>query len=220
MKARNKAEIFFFSSFFLLLVSTLPLAQSFTENEEIHRNQFPDGFFFGTATSAYQIEGAYLEDGKSLSSWDVFSHIPGNIMNNDNGDIADDHYHRFLEDIELMHSLGVNAYRFSISWTRILPGGKFGDVNSKGIMFYNKIIDNLMFRGIEPFVSMYHFDLPQILEDRYGGWLNPLIQLIISLFPYSSVAVISIEIPSSFFKNQNLFRPEIIIEFLSLFMTT
>ncbi|KAJ0044554.1 hypothetical protein Pint_04472 [Pistacia integerrima] len=126
--------------------------------------------------SLLQVEGGYLQDGKGLSNWDVFSHLQGNIENNDNGDVADDHYHRFLEDIEIMHSLGVNAYRFSISWVRILPKGRFGEVNPSGIMFYNNIIDHLLLRGIEPFVTIFHFDLPQELEDRYGSWLSPLIQ--------------------------------------------
>ncbi|PON45672.1 Glycoside hydrolase [Trema orientale] len=176
---RRANELLFMSSAVLLLLVSPNLVQCSSkdgEEEQVQRSQFPDGFFFGTSTSAYQVEGAYLDDGKSLSNWDVFSHIPGNIINNDNGDIADDHYHRYLEDIELLHSLGVTAYRFSISWTRILPRGKFGDVNPRGIMFYNNIIDNLLLRGIEPFVTICHLELPQILEDTYGGWLHPLIR--------------------------------------------
>ncbi|KAJ1401918.1 Glycosyl hydrolases family 1, N-terminal conserved site [Sesbania bispinosa] len=144
--------------------------------DEISRSHFPEGFLFGASTSSYQIEGAPLEDGKGLSNWDVFSHLPGKINNNENGDIADDHYHRYLEDINLMSSLGINVYRFSISWTRILPKGIYGDINPSGIIFYNKIIDNLLLRGIEPFVTIHHHDLPQELEERYGGWLSPLIQ--------------------------------------------
>ncbi|XP_020226287.1 beta-glucosidase 18 isoform X1 [Cajanus cajan] len=142
----------------------------------IRRSHFPEGFLFGTATSSYQIEGAPLEDGKGSSNWDAFSHTPGKIENDENGDIADDHYHRYLEDIELMSSLGVNVYRFSISWTRILPRGIYGDINPSGIMFYNKIIDNLLLRGIEPFVTIHHHDLPLELGKRYGGWTSPLIQ--------------------------------------------
>ncbi|KAL3820969.1 hypothetical protein ACJIZ3_006874 [Penstemon smallii] len=122
------------------------------------------------------IEGAYLEDGKSLSVWDVFSRIKGRIQNGENADIADDHYHRYMGDIEILHSLGVDAYRFSISWPRILPRGKFGEVNQAGIMFYNKVLDNLLLKGIEPFVTIHHYDFPQELEDRYGGWLSPLMQ--------------------------------------------
>ncbi|KAG4978217.1 hypothetical protein AAZX31_13G261100 [Glycine max] len=151
--------------------------QSCDEIEDvISRSQFPEGFLFGTGTSSYQIEGAYFEDGKGLSNWDAFSHTPGKIKKDENGDIADDHYHRYLEDIELMSSLGVNVYRFSISWARILPRGIYGDINPSGIMFYNKIIDNLLLRGIEPFVTIHHYDLPQELEERYGGWISPLIQ--------------------------------------------
>ncbi|KVI02193.1 Glycoside hydrolase, catalytic domain-containing protein [Cynara cardunculus var. scolymus] len=146
------------------------------EDSHIKRSDFPPGFLFGTATSAYQIEGAYLEDSKSLSNWDVFCHSVGCAENGENGDIADDHYHRFLEDIDLMHSLGVKAYRFSISWARILPKGRFGEVNPAGIMFYNKIIDNLTLKGIEPFVTLFHNDFPQELEERYGSWLNPEIK--------------------------------------------
>uniref|UniRef100_F6H271 Beta-glucosidase 18 n=1 Tax=Vitis vinifera TaxID=29760 RepID=F6H271_VITVI len=123
-----------------------------------------------------QIEGAVLEDGKSPNNWDVFCHIPGGIKNGDTGDIADDHYHQFLEDIEIIHSLGVNAYRFSISWSRVLPRGRLGEVNPKGVMFYSKIIDNLLLKGIEPYVTIYHHDHPQELEERFGAWLSPLMQ--------------------------------------------
>ncbi|KAI5411941.1 hypothetical protein KIW84_056854 [Lathyrus oleraceus] len=144
--------------------------------EEITRSQFPNSFLFGTSTSSYQIEGAAFEDGKGLSNWDVFSHTPGKINNDENGDVAIDHYHRYLEDIKLMSSLGVNVYRFSISWTRILPNGLYGDINPIGIMFYNNLIDNLLLRGIEPLVTIHHHDLPHELEERYGGWLSPLIQ--------------------------------------------
>ncbi|KAL3503252.1 hypothetical protein ACH5RR_037701 [Cinchona calisaya] len=146
------------------------------EFEDVERSHFPDEFLFGVSTSAYQIEGAILEDGKSLSNWDVFVHKNGTIRNGDTGDIATDHYHRYMEDIEIIHSLGVDAYRFSISWPRILPSGKIGDVNAAGIMFYNRIIDNLLLRGIQPFVTIHHGDMPQLLQERYGGWLSPLIQ--------------------------------------------
>ncbi|KAI3708428.1 hypothetical protein L2E82_37597 [Cichorium intybus] len=160
--------------FFLLLVNSK--AHTIVHGEDIKRSDFPVGFLFGVATSAYQIEGAYLEDGKSINNWDTFALTPGNIENGDNGFIADDHYHRYLEDINILHSLGVDAYRFSISWARILPRGRFGDVNPNGINFYNKILDNLLLRGIKPFVTIYHYDFPQELEDRYGSWLSPLMQ--------------------------------------------
>ncbi|KAK9069083.1 hypothetical protein SSX86_013199 [Deinandra increscens subsp. villosa] len=146
------------------------------EADPIKRSDFPPGFLFGAATSAYQVEGAYLEDGKSLSNWDEFCHSKGCGENDDNGDVADDHYHLFMEDIEMMHSVGLKAYRFSISWTRILPRGRFGEVNPLGIMFYNKIIDNLILKGIEPFVTIHHNDLPQELEEKYGSWLDPQMQ--------------------------------------------
>ncbi|XP_043722141.1 beta-glucosidase 18-like [Telopea speciosissima] len=142
----------------------------------VDRSQFPATFLFGTATSSYQIEGAYLAGNKSLSNWDVFTHIPGKVMDGSNGDVADDHYYRYMEDVELMHSLGVNSYRFSISWSRILPRGRFGGVNSVGIEFYNNIINAILLRGIQPFVTLNHFDIPQVLEDRYGSWLNSQIQ--------------------------------------------
>ncbi|KAJ9560166.1 hypothetical protein OSB04_005326 [Centaurea solstitialis] len=169
-------------SFFLLFTFGLVLEASKNgcngglkrEDAHIKRSDFPPGFLFGASTSAYQVEGAYLEDAKSLSNWDAFCHsVTGCGKNGDNGDIADDHYHRFLKDIEMMHSLGVQAYRFSISWARILPRGRSGEVNPAGIMFYNKIIDNLILKGIEPFVTIFHNDFPQELEDKYGSWLNP-----------------------------------------------
>ncbi|KAJ4967907.1 hypothetical protein NE237_014608 [Protea cynaroides] len=142
----------------------------------LDRSQFPDSFLFGTATSSYQIEGAYLADNKSLSIWDLFTKIPGNIRDGSNGDIAVDHYHRYMEDVELMHSLGVNSYRFSISWPRVLPSGRFGEINHAGIEFYNKLINALIHKGIQPFVTLNHWDIPQELENRYGTWLNPQIQ--------------------------------------------
>ncbi|CAH1424084.1 unnamed protein product [Lactuca virosa] len=148
----------------------------FKQENPIKRSDFPPGFLFGAATSAYQVEGAYLEDGKSISNWDDFCHSKGCGENGENGDVADDHYHLFLKDIEIMHSLGLKAYRFSISWARILPRGRFGEVNPLGIMFYNKIIDNLVLKGIEPFVTIHHQDFPQELEEKYGSWLDPQMQ--------------------------------------------
>ncbi|XP_024966823.1 beta-glucosidase 18-like [Cynara cardunculus var. scolymus] len=148
------------------------------QENPIKRSDFPPGFLFGAATSAYQVEGAYLEDGKSLSNWDVFCHSNGNGCgeNGENGDFADDHYHLFKKDIELMHSLGLKSYRFSISWSRILPRGRFGEVNPSGIMFYNEIIDDLVLKGIEPFVTIHHQDFPQELERKYGSWLDTQMQ--------------------------------------------
>ncbi len=127
-------------------------------------------FEWGVATAAYQIEGG-REDGKGDSIWDVFSHEKGRINNDDNGDIACDHYHRYKEDVALMADLGVTAYRFSIAWSRILPCG-IGKVNEKGLRFYDDLINELLRRNIKPYITLYHWDLPQALFEK-GGWLNP-----------------------------------------------
>ena len=132
------------------------------------RLDFPSNFVWGAATSSYQIEGAWDEDGKGESIWDRFSHTSGKIENGENGDTACDHYHRWQEDIALMKYLSLQAYRFSISWPRVLPEGR-GAVNQKGIDFYSRLVDRLLETRIEPFVTLYHWDLPQALEDR-GGW--------------------------------------------------
>lgn len=142
----------------------------------LQRGQFPQSFLFGAATSSFQIEGAYLEGNKGPSNWDVFTSIPGKIMDGSNAHVADNHYSMYMEDVEMMHSLGVNSYRFSIAWSRVLPKGRFGEVNLEGIQFYNKLIDALLSKGIEPFVTLNHYDIPQELEDGYGAWLNPQIQ--------------------------------------------
>jgi beta-glucosidase len=131
--------------------------------------QFPKGFFWGTATSAYQIEGAWNEDGKGPSIWDTYAHTPGKIKNGDTGDVANDHYHRYKEDVALMKNIGATAYRFSICWPRVFPEGT-GTPNPKGLDFYNRLVDELKASGIEPFATLYHWDLPQTLEDRYKGW--------------------------------------------------
>ncbi|WP_328536172.1 GH1 family beta-glucosidase [Streptomyces sp. NBC_00344] len=131
-------------------------------------NSLPADFTWGVATAAYQIEGAVAEDGRSPSIWDTFSHLPGKIDNNDNGDVACDHYHRWREDIGLMKQLGVDAYRFSVAWPRVVPGGD-GPVNDKGLAFYDELVDGLLEAGITPFPTLYHWDLPQVLQDR-GGW--------------------------------------------------
>jgi len=132
--------------------------------------QFPKEFKWGVATAAYQIEGAFNEDGRGLSIWDVFSHTPGNVLNGDNGDIACDSYHRYLEDIALMKELGIDMYRFSISWPRIFPSGR-ESINQKGLEFYHRLVDELIENGIEPFCTLYHWDLPQALQEE-GGWNN------------------------------------------------
>mmetsp|Transcript_16418 Transcript_16418/g.22901 ORF Transcript_16418/g.22901 Transcript_16418/m.22901 type:complete len:801 (-) Transcript_16418:372-2774(-) len=133
---------------------------------------FPKDFLFGSATAAYQCEGAYREDGRGPSIWDVFSHLPGKTNNGDTGDVADDQYHRYMDDIELMDQTGFDFYRFSISPTRILPTGKL-PVNKAGIEHYNQVIDALIKKGIKPFVTLYHWDYPQELDASYGGWLSP-----------------------------------------------
>jgi beta-glucosidase len=129
---------------------------------------FPQGFFWGVATAAYQIEGAWNEDGKGPSIWDTFAHAPGKIKNGDTGDVAIDHYHRYKEDVQVMQDMGVTAYRFSIAWPRIFLQGT-GQPNQKGLDFYNRLVDELSAAGIEPFATLYHWDLPQALQDK-GGW--------------------------------------------------
>lgn len=134
-----------------------------------HQRRFPDDFVWGTATAAYQVEGAVQEDGRGVSIWDTYSKIPGKIMNNDNGDVACDMYHRYKEDVQLMKSIHAGGYRFSISWPRIFPNA-IGTPNPKGLDFYNRLIDELLANGITPYATLYHWDLPQILQDKYGGW--------------------------------------------------
>lgn len=129
---------------------------------------FPETFTWGVATSAYQIEGAWDEDGKGPSIWDTFSHTAGKIANGENGDIAADHYHRYKDDIHLMAALGIPTYRFSVAWSRILPEGK-GRVNPKGLGFYDRLVDELLKHAIEPYVCLFHYDLPQAIQDL-GGW--------------------------------------------------
>lgn len=130
--------------------------------------QFPAGFVWGAATAAYQIEGAADADGRGPSIWDTFSHRPGAIRNGDTGDVAADHYHRYAEDVALMVEIGLQAYRFSVSWPRIQPDGQ-GPINQAGLDFYRRLTDALLEAGITPVLTLYHWDLPQALEDR-GGW--------------------------------------------------
>jgi beta-glucosidase len=132
--------------------------------------RFPSDFHWGVATSAYQIEGAAAEDGRGPSIWDTFAHTPGKTVNGDHGDIACDHYHRYPQDFDLIAGMGLNAYRFSIAWPRVQPQGK-GAWNAKGLAFYDRLVDTLLERGITPHATLYHWDLPQALQDE-GGWLN------------------------------------------------
>lgn len=131
---------------------------------------FPKNFIWGAASASYQIEGAVHEDGRSPSVWDTFSHTEGKTKNGDNGDTACDHYHRFREDIALMKEMGLKSYRFSISWSRILPEGT-GKINKAGLKFYSDLVDELIKAEIEPCITLFHWDLPQVLYDR-GGWRN------------------------------------------------
>ena len=133
-------------------------------------NSFPEKFLWGVATAAYQIEGAWREDGKGESIWDRFSHTPGKVKDGDTGDIACDHYHRWQEDIQIMQNLGIGAYRFSISWPRVLPAGR-KYVNQVGLDFYSRLVDTLIAANIVPFVTLYHWDLPQALQEE-GGWAS------------------------------------------------
>jgi 6-phospho-beta-glucosidase len=135
---------------------------------------FKQGFLWGSASAAYQIEGAYQEDGKGLSIWDEWAHLPGKTFEGTNGDVACDHYYRYKEDVALMKELGLKTYRFSIAWTRIFPSGS-GPKNEKGIQFYNALIDELIEHGIVPMVTLYHWDLPLDLQRAYEGWESPRI---------------------------------------------
>ncbi len=131
---------------------------------------FPENFLWGTATAAYQVEGAVEEDGRGRSIWDIFSHAPGKVLHGDTGDIACDQYHRLEEDLDLMSELGIRAYRFSVAWPRIQPEGS-GPANQPGLDYYRRLVDGLRERSIEPMLTLYHWDLPQTLEDA-GGWTS------------------------------------------------
>src|SRR5262249_16246655 len=131
--------------------------------------RFPQQFVWGCATAAYQIEGAVAEEGRKPSIWDTFSHTLGKVQNGDTGDVANDSYHRYKQDVQLLKSLGVKAYRFSIAWPRVVPDGT-GMVNETGVAYYERLVDELAAAGIQPYATLFHWDLPQSLEDRFGGW--------------------------------------------------
>ncbi|CAK7349623.1 unnamed protein product, partial [Dovyalis caffra] len=135
------------------------------------RQSFPKGFVFGTATSAYQVEGMADKEGRGPSIWDEFVKIPGIVANNATGKVSVDQYHRYKEDIDIMKNLNFDAYRFSISWSRIFPDGA-GKVNWKGVAYYNRLIDYMIERGITPYANLYHYDLPLALEKKYTGLLS------------------------------------------------
>ncbi|KAF3961153.1 hypothetical protein CMV_014196 [Castanea mollissima] len=162
-----------------LLTNGIAVSPSF-DTASLNRTSFPRGFIFGTASAAYQYEGAAKEGGKGPSIWDTYTHkYPGRIMDGSSGDVAVDQYHRYKghtlqEDVGIMKEMGLDAYRFSISWPRILPKGKVCEgVNKEGIKYYNNLINELLAKGLQPFVTLFHWDLPQSLEDEYGGFLSP-----------------------------------------------
>jgi beta-glucosidase len=146
---------------------------------------FPSDFVWGAATAAYQVEGAATEDGRGESIWDRFSATPGKVVNGDTGAVACDTYHRYAEDIGLMRSLGIGAFRLSVAWPRILPEGR-GRVNQAGLDFYDRLVDDLLANGLDPYVTLYHWDLPQVLEDR-GGW--PARETVEAFTEYTEVVV-------------------------------
>ena len=160
----------------LVLVGTLVRSRgarsiSHQEQRAQHAYNFPSDFVWGTATSSYQIEGAVGEDGRGKTIWDDFCDEPTTILDHSSGAVACDHYHRMREDVQLLKKLNIKAYRFSVAWSRIMPTGQ-GHVNEKGVDFYNDLIDELVENDIEPWITLFHWDLPAVLEKEYGGWLN------------------------------------------------
>ncbi|TKY68191.1 Beta-glucosidase 13 [Spatholobus suberectus] len=163
-----RAEGFSLIVFFILLVELV---------DSLNRSNLPVDFLFGTASSSYQYEGATNEGGRGLSIWDTFTHRhPDRIRDQSSGDLAVDSYHRYKEDVNMMKDIGFDAYRFSISWSRVLPGGNLrGGINREGITYYNNLINELLSNGLQPFVTLFNWDPPQALEDEYGGFLSPSI---------------------------------------------
>lgn len=159
----------------LLLISSCFAATAYAAH--FNRSSFPPDFIFGAATAAYQVEGAAFEGGRGPSIWDTYTHkFPEKIADRSNGDVANDFYHRYKEDVKLMQNIGLDTFRMSISWSRILPNGTLsGGINKEGIAFYNNVFNALLAKGVTPFVTLFHWDLPQALEDEYGGFLSPRI---------------------------------------------
>ncbi|MED6211806.1 hypothetical protein PIB30_077057 [Stylosanthes scabra] len=160
---------------FDLLVTTAIAGSPILDVASLNRSSFPAGFIFGTTSSSYQVEGAWKEDGKGPNTWDNFTHShPELIHDRSTGDIATDQYHRYKEDIKIMKDMNTDAYRFSISWARILPKGKVsGGINQEGIEYYDNLINELLANGMKPFVTLFHWDLPQALQDEYKGFSSP-----------------------------------------------
>ncbi|KAK1305666.1 Beta-glucosidase 6 [Acorus calamus] len=154
-----------------LLLVIYGISSFFSSVSSLSRADFPSGFVFGTASSSFQYEGAVKEDGRGPTVWDKFSHSFGKVIDFSNADVAVDQYHRFNANIQLMVDMGMDAYGFSIAWSRIYPSGS-GTINQAGIDHYNKLINALLAKGIEPYVTIYHWDLPQALDDKYKGWLD------------------------------------------------
>ncbi|KAM3352178.1 hypothetical protein ACQJBY_023810 [Aegilops geniculata] len=172
MHRRTQPQMGASAAFFYLLLS-LWVQDAAAAGLGFTRSDFPRGFVFGSGTSAYQYEGAVSEGGRSPSYWDTFTHA-GKMSDKSTGDVAADGYHKYMEDVKLMSETGLEAYRFSISWSRLIPNGR-GAVNPKGLRYYNNLIDELVNHGIQVHITLHHIDLPQILEDEYGGWLSPRI---------------------------------------------
>ncbi|OAY65564.1 Beta-glucosidase 1 [Ananas comosus] len=175
MKKKLSAVFFFFFFLFGVLAGAIRFsAAEYNGTGGLSRASFPEGFVFGTASSAYQVEGMALKAGRGPSIWDAFVKIPGNIPNNATADVTTDEYHRYKEDVDIMKEMGFDAYRFSISWSRIFPEG-VGKVNWEGVAYYNRLIDYMIKQGITPYANLYHYDLPLALHEEYLGWLNPKI---------------------------------------------
>ncbi|KAL1338409.1 hypothetical protein HN51_033052 [Arachis hypogaea] len=180
MESNNKKGILVLVSlfFFALIITSSSAnkeASPILDVSSLNRSSFPKDFIFGTASSSYQYEGAAKEGGRGESIWDTYTHkYPERIKDRSNGDVAIDEYHHYKEDIGIMKDMNLDAYRFPISWSRILPKGKLsGGINQEGIKYYNNLIDELLSNGLKPFVTLFHWDLPQALEDEYGGFLSP-----------------------------------------------
>ncbi|CAK9328036.1 unnamed protein product [Citrullus colocynthis] len=167
-------DTFFLCFLFLILLVSDAAHQPSSPIPIVRRSNFPKGFVFGSSSAAYQYEGAAFQHGRRPSIWDTYTHKhPERIADHKNGDIAVDQYHRYKEDVAIMDRIGFDAYRFSISWSRVLPKGKLsGGINKEGIDYYNRLINELLSKGIQSYVTIFHWDVPQALQDEYQGFLN------------------------------------------------